>query len=54
MEKANNGDASAQHELGIRYLLGRGFGVDTVKSAYWIQKAADRVLLSHNTTLEFS
>jgi TPR repeat protein len=42
MEKANNGDASAQHELGIRYLLGRGFGVDTVKSAYWIQKAADQ------------
>jgi TPR repeat protein len=42
MEKANNGDASAQHELGIRYLLGRGFGVDTAKSAYWIQKAADQ------------
>jgi len=45
MEKANNGDASAQHELGIRYLLGRGFGVDTVKSAYWIQKAADQGFL---------
>ncbi len=45
MEKANNGDASAQHELGIRYLLGKGFGVDTVKSAYWIQKAADQGFL---------
>ena len=42
MEEANNGDASAQHELGIRYFLGKGFGVDTVKSAYWIQKAADQ------------
>jgi len=42
MQKANNGDPLAQHELGIRYLLGKGFGVDTVKSAYWIQKAADQ------------
>ncbi|MGA9405592.1 MAG: hypothetical protein WBW71_00540 [Bacteroidota bacterium] len=42
MEEANNGDASAEHELGIRYFLGKGFGVDTVKSAYWIQKAADQ------------
>ena len=42
MEQANNGDASAEHELGIRYFLGKGFGVDTVKSAYWIQKAADQ------------
>ncbi|HTX19743.1 MAG TPA: hypothetical protein VMG34_13900 [Bacteroidota bacterium] len=42
MQKANSGDALAQHELGIRYLLGKGFGVDTVKSAYWIQKSADQ------------
>ncbi len=42
MQKANNGDPNAQHELGIRYLLGKGFGVDTVKSAFWIQKAADQ------------
>lgn len=42
MQKANSGDANAQHELGIRYLLGRGFGPDTVKSAYWLQKAADQ------------
>ena len=42
MQKANSGDALAQHELGIRYLLGRGFGVDTVKSAFWIQKSADQ------------
>jgi TPR repeat protein len=51
MEKANNGDASAQHELGIRYFLGRGFGVDTVKSAYWIQKAADQGLVMANYNL---
>ena len=42
MQKANNGEAAAQHELGIRYFIGRGFGLDTVKSAYWIQKAADQ------------
>lgn len=42
MQKANSGDPNAQHELGIRYLIGRGFGLDTVKSAYWIQKAADQ------------
>ena len=42
MQKANSGDALAQHELGIRYLLGKGFGVDTVKAAYWIQKSADQ------------
>lgn len=42
MQKANNGDPLAQQELGIRYLLGKGFGVDTVKSAYWIQRAADQ------------
>ena len=51
MEKANNGDASAQHELGIRYFLGRGFGVDTVKSAYWIQKAADQGMVMANYNL---
>ncbi|HET6273421.1 MAG TPA: hypothetical protein VFG32_10600, partial [Bacteroidota bacterium] len=27
--KANAGDVLAQHELGIRYLLGRGVGADT-------------------------
>jgi len=44
MQKANSGEASAQHELGLRYLLGRGFPVDTSKAAYWIQRAADQNL----------
>ncbi|MDH7514270.1 MAG: tetratricopeptide repeat protein [Bacteroidota bacterium] len=38
---ANQGDAVAQHELGMRYLLGDGFPADTGKAAYWISKAAD-------------
>ena len=43
--KASTGDMLAQHELGIRYLLGRGFRADTVKGAYWIRKAAERNLM---------
>ncbi len=41
---ANAGDAMAQHELGIRYLLGEGFPKDTVQGAYWIGKAAEQKL----------
>lgn len=44
MQKANAGEAPAQHELGLRYLLGRGFPVDTPKAVYWIQRAADQQL----------
>jgi TPR repeat protein len=40
--KANAGDVLAQHELSIRYLLGRGAAADTVRAAYWMQKAADQ------------
>jgi len=36
------GDVLAQHELGIRYLIGRGAAPDTAKAAYWIKKAADQ------------
>lgn len=43
--KANAGDVLAQHELGIRYLLGRGVGADTLKGAHWIQKAAEQNLI---------
>lgn len=43
--KANAGDVLAQHELGIRYLLGRGVEADTVKAAFWIEKAAEQNLL---------
>lgn len=42
--EANRGDPFAQHELGIRYLLGQGFPNDTVKAIYWIRKAADQNL----------
>lgn len=40
--KANSGDAVAQHELGLRYLLGEGVTADTTKGAYWIGKAAEQ------------
>jgi hypothetical protein len=41
MQQANGGDVSAQHELGLRYLLGRGFPADTPKAVYWLAKAAE-------------
>jgi uncharacterized protein len=44
MQKANAGESPAQHELGLRYLFGKGFPADTAKAAYWIQKAADQHL----------
>ena len=44
--QANAGDVLAEHELGIRYLTGRGVSADTVKGAYWIGKAASQNLLS--------
>lgn len=43
-KEANSGDPFAQHELGIRYLTGRGFRADTAKAVYWIQKAASQNL----------
>ncbi|MBP1678298.1 MAG: Sel1 protein, partial [Bacteroidetes bacterium] len=39
--RAAAGDAPAQHELGIRYLLGMGVQADTALAAHWIRKAAD-------------
>ncbi len=42
MREANNGSLAAQHELGYRYLAGRGVSADTVKGAEWILKAANR------------
>ena len=44
MQKANAGESPAQHELGLRYLFGKGFPADTAKAYYWIQKAADQHL----------
>ena len=42
VRKANAGEPAAQHELGIRYLQGKGFVADTVKAALWFMKAADQ------------
>ncbi len=46
MKQANSGDALAQHELGLRYLTGKGFSADTSLAAHWIGKAADQNLLA--------
>ena len=43
-KEANAGNALAEHELGLRYILGEGFPADTVQAAYWIQKAAEQNL----------
>ena len=42
VRKANAGEPAAQHELGIRYLQGKGFVADTVKAVLWFMKAADQ------------
>lgn len=42
IKDANNGDAVAQHELGIRYLLGDGFEPDTSAAIDWISKSANQ------------
>ncbi len=48
MRDANAGKALAQHELAIRYLLGRGLPPDTPKAVYWMMKAAQQDLpLAH-------
>ncbi len=47
-EKAKTGDPFAQHELGIRYILGIGVPIDTVEAAYWIGKAASKNLPAAN------
>ena len=44
IKEANDGNALAQHELGIRYIAGQGFPADTVKAAYWIGRAAKQNL----------
>ena len=44
IREANSGDPLAQHELGIRYLLGDGVPADTLLGAYWIHKAVENNL----------
>lgn len=38
--KANAGDAIAQHDLGVRHMIGKGVEADSGKAAYWFGKAA--------------
>lgn len=45
-KKAVEGDAFAQHELGLRYLLGKGFQPDTLKAVQLIKKAAEKNIAS--------
>lgn len=45
-KEANAGDPLAQHELGLRYLLGDDITADTSQAVYWIKKAADQNLTS--------
>ncbi|MBW7887861.1 MAG: sel1 repeat family protein [Bacteroidetes bacterium] len=48
VRKANAGDAAAQHELGIRYLIGQGFTADSVKAFTLITQSADQqYMLAH-------
>ena len=44
--KAVAGDPVAQHEMGLRYLLGRGVEADTSRGAYWIARAAAQNVVS--------
>jgi uncharacterized protein len=44
--KAAAGDVLAQHELGLRYLLGKGVKADTTRGAYWIGEAAKHNLVA--------
>jgi len=38
---ANNGDASAQFNLGLMYMTGQGVQQDSAAAALWFRKAAD-------------
>jgi uncharacterized protein len=40
IKEANSGNPLAQHELGLRYLLGEDQAPDTTKAIFWIRKAA--------------
>ncbi len=49
--KANAGDPIAQHELGVRYMMGKGIEADSGKAAYWFGKAAAQNMLSSRFNL---
>jgi TPR repeat protein len=40
IQEANTGDPIAQHELGMRLLLGEGMAPDTTSAVYWIKQAS--------------
>ncbi len=44
VQEAKKGNPLAEHELGLRYLLGEGFEADTARAVYWIYKAAQSKL----------
>jgi len=44
VKEAHGGDPFAQHELGLRYLLGQGFPKDTVEAVKWIKLAVNKKL----------
>ncbi|MEK7669938.1 MAG: SEL1-like repeat protein, partial [Bacteroidota bacterium] len=46
VQKANAGEPAAQHELGLRFLTGKGFSADTAKAVYWIKKSAEQEFLT--------
>jgi len=41
VKEANLGDPFAQHELGIRYIMGNGFPSDTLLGISWLKKAVN-------------
>ncbi|MGA9119032.1 MAG: tetratricopeptide repeat protein [Bacteroidota bacterium] len=49
--KAQAGDKFAQHELGLRYITGRGVERDTAKAGYWFQKASEQGLTASTFNL---
>src|SRR5438128_1313201 len=36
VKQANAGDAVAEHELGLHYLIGKDFSADSQKAVHWI------------------
>lgn len=46
IQEANAGDPLAQHELGMRLLLGEGLAADTLQAVYWIRRAASQNMTS--------
>lgn len=51
VRRANDGDPLAQHELGLRYLTGNGFEIDTAKAFIWVERASRQKypLAAYNT-----